>query len=137
MTGRLTGKSVLISGAARGQGACEAELFVHEGARVVLGDVMDDEVQAVADDIGASHPGAAVAVHLDVTSSDDWVAAVGAVVSHFGGLHVLVNNAGITSERFGGLVDIEDMTLEAWNGLLAVNLTGTFLGMRSVIPTMR
>jgi 3alpha(or 20beta)-hydroxysteroid dehydrogenase len=137
MAGRLAGKVALISGAARGQGACEAKLFVSEGAQVVLGDVIDDEVQAVAGDIDGSHPGAAVAVHLDVTNADDWSAAVGVVLAHFGGLHVLVNNAGITSERYGGLVDIEDMTLEAWNGLLAVNLTGTFLGMRSAIPAMR
>jgi 3alpha(or 20beta)-hydroxysteroid dehydrogenase len=137
MAGRLAGKVVLISGAARGQGACEAKLFVREGAQVVLGDVIDDEVNAVAADINSADPGTAVAVHLDVTNADEWVAAVGAALSHFGGLHVLVNNAGITSERFGGLVDIEDMSLEAWNGLLAVNLTGTFLGMRSAIPTMR
>jgi 3alpha(or 20beta)-hydroxysteroid dehydrogenase len=137
MAGRLAGKVVLISGAARGQGACEARLFVDHGARVVLGDVLDAEVHAVADDLAASHPGTAVAVHLDVTSADDWTAAVDTAVSRFGGLHVLVNNAGITSERFGGLVDIEDMSLEAWNGLLAVNLTGTFLGMRSAIPAMR
>jgi 3alpha(or 20beta)-hydroxysteroid dehydrogenase len=137
MPGRLAGKVALISGAARGQGASEARLFVNEGANVVLGDVIDDELRAVVDEINGTHPGAAVATHLDVTSPDDWAAAIASVEGHFGGLHVLVNNAGITSERFGGLVDIENMSLEAWNGLLAVNLTGTFLGMRSSIPLIR
>jgi 3alpha(or 20beta)-hydroxysteroid dehydrogenase len=137
MANRLAGKVALISGAARGQGACEAELFVREGARVALGDVIDDELHTVAGEINSSHPGAALALHLDVTSADDWAAAVDAVRTHFGGLHVLVNNAGITSERFGGLVDIEEMSLEAWNALLAVNLTGTFLGMRAAIPLIR
>lgn len=137
MVDRLAGKVALISGAARGQGAAEARLFVHEGGRVVLGDVLGDEVAAVAAEVDAQHPGRAVACHLDVTSPDDWASAVGTAAARFGGLHVLVNNAGITGERFGGLVDIEHMTLDAWDALIRVNLTGTFLGMRAAIPLLR
>ena len=137
MTGRLNGRVALISGAARGQGAVEARRFVEEGARVVLGDVIDDEVRATADAINADHPGSALAVRLDVTSEADWTRAVHAADGEFGGLHILVNNAGITNERYGGLCNIEDMTLEAWNGLLAVNLTGVFLGTKAAVPLIR
>jgi 3alpha(or 20beta)-hydroxysteroid dehydrogenase len=136
MTGRLAAKVTLISGAARGQGAAEAWRFAGEGAKVVLGDVLDD-VHGVADAINAIHPGSAVALHLDVTEPDQWRDAVDLAATTFGGLHVLVNNAGITSERFGGLAPIETMTLEAWRTLLDVNLTGNFLGMQAAIPLLR
>jgi 3alpha(or 20beta)-hydroxysteroid dehydrogenase len=94
-------------------------------------------VHDVAADINAEHPGSAAAVLLDVTSFAAWVAAVATARDQFGGLHVLVNNAGITSERYGGLAPIETMTLEAWNGLLEVNLTGNFLGIKAAIPLLR
>ena len=136
MSGRLEGKVALISGAARGQGAAEACLFVREGARVVLGDVLAD-VHEVAASINADSPGAAVAVHLDVTSPESWRAAVELARVSFGGLHVLVNNAGITGERLGGLQPIETMSLEAWRTLLEVNLTGNFLGIQAAIPLLR
>lgn len=137
MVNRLAGKVALISGGARGQGMVEAEFFAAEGAHVVLGDVLDDEAIVVANRINAEFPDAAVAVHLDVTSPSDWEVAVKTAESAFGGLHVLVNNAGITSERYGGLQNIEDMSLEAWNALLSVNLTGNFLGMKAAIPLIR
>ncbi|TML18250.1 MAG: SDR family oxidoreductase [Actinobacteria bacterium] len=137
MTGRLVGRVALISGAARGQGAVEARMFVEEGARVVLGDVIEDELRATADAINATHPRSATAVVLDVTRPDQWMAAVAVAEREFGGLHILVNNAGITNERYGGLCDIEDMPLDAWNALLNVNLTGVFLGMKSAIPLLR
>lgn len=136
MAGRLEGKVALISGAARGQGEVEARLFVREGARVVLGDVLD-AVHDVARSIDADVPGAAVACRLDVTSPDDWRAAVELARATYGGLHVLVNNAGITSEKLGGLQPIESMSLEAWRTLLEVNLTGNFLGMQAAIPLLR
>ncbi len=136
MAGRLAGKVALISGAARGQGAAEARLFVAEGARVVVGDVLP-EVRDVAVDINETTPGAAAAVLLDVTSVDAWTAAVDTARREFGGLHVLVNNAGITSERYGGLQPIETMSLEAWNALLEVNLTGNFLGIKAAIGLLR
>ena len=137
MTGRLDGRVALISGAARGQGAVEARCFVEEGAKVVLGDVIDDEVHATADAINADHPGSARAIRLDVTKEADWTRAVDEADREFGGLHILVNNAGITNERYGGLCNIEDMTLVAWNGLLEVNLTGVFLGIKSAVSLMR
>ncbi len=89
--GKLDGKVVLITGAARGQGEAEARLFVEAGARVVLGDVLDDAGKAVAESLGE----AAVFQHQDVTDPEDWAAMVGRAVDHFGGLHGLVNNAGI------------------------------------------
>ena len=127
----------MISGAARGQGAVEARLFVDEGAKVVIGDVIEDEVHATAESINATHPGSARAVVLDVTRADQWASAVAVAAREFGGLHILINNAGITNERYGGLCNIEDMALEAWNGLLEVNLTGVFLGMKAAIPLVR
>ncbi len=136
MANRLAGKVALISGAARGQGAAEARLFAAEGARVVLGDVLDD-VHDVAASINAEVPFAAEAVHLDVTSQDDWRNAVALARVRYDGLHILVNNAGITSERFGGIVPIEEMSLEAWRALLEVNLTGNFLGIKTAIPLLR
>jgi len=137
MVERLAERVALISGAARGQGAVEARMFVEEGAKVVLGDVIDDEVHATADAINATHPGSASALVLDVTRPDDWVSAVALAEREFGGLHILVNNAGITNERYGGLCDIENMTLDAWNALINVNLTGVFLGMKTAIPLLR
>src|SRR5918996_2608593 len=92
--GRLDGKVALISGGARGQGATEARLFVHEGAKVVFGDILDTEGQKVEAELRAAG-GAATYVHLDVTSERDWRAAVETAVRQYGHLHVLVNNAGI------------------------------------------
>src|SRR5437763_4792505 len=89
---RLDGKVALISGAARGQGAAEARLFVAEGARVVLGDVLDDEAAALATELGD----AAASIHLDVTREADWEAAIDLARTRFTALHVLVCNAGIS-----------------------------------------
>jgi 3alpha(or 20beta)-hydroxysteroid dehydrogenase len=126
--GRLDGKVALISGAARGQGEAEARLFVDEGAKVVLGDVLDDLGEAVAKDIGD----AAVFQHLDVTDGRDWDAAVKTAVDEFGGLGVLVNNAGIL--RVGM---IETMLVEDYLSVIHVNQLGCFLGMKAAIPALR
>jgi len=131
MAGRLDGKVALISGAARGQGAAHAELFANEGARLVLGDILEKEVHVVADEIRAAG-GAAEAILLDVTRPVDWVAAVEFAEGTFGRLDVLVNNAGIIDE--GGATDEE---LEAWHRVIAVNQTGMFLGMKHAVPAMR
>ena len=112
-------------------------MFVDEGATVVLVDVSANELHATGDAINETHPESARAVALDVTRPEQWRDAVAVAEHAFGALHILVNNAGITNERYGGLCDIEDMTLEAWNGLLEVNLTGVFLGMKSAIPLLR
>src|SRR5271154_1167990 len=89
--GRLDGKVVLITGAARGQGAAEARLFVAEGAQVMLGDVLDDDGELVAKELGDR----AAYLHHDVTSERDWDAIVAATRSRFGRVDVLVNNAGV------------------------------------------
>jgi 3(or 17)beta-hydroxysteroid dehydrogenase len=128
---RLAGKVALISGGARGMGAVEARLFAKEGAKVVIGDVLDAEGKQVEGDI-AGAGGEAVFVHLDVTNEADWAQAVKLSTSRFGRLDVLVNNAGI-----GGPGRVEETTLEAWNRVMAVNATGVFLGTRAAIPAMK
>jgi NAD(P)-dependent dehydrogenase (short-subunit alcohol dehydrogenase family) len=128
---RLAGKVALISGGARGMGAAEARLFAHEGARVVLGDVLDDEGAAVAAEITAKG-GDALYIHLDVTRESDWARAVALAVERFGALHVLVNNAGIS-----GASRVEDTTAEAWDRVMDVNAKGVFFGTKAAIPAMR
>jgi cyclopentanol dehydrogenase len=130
--GKLDGKVALISGGARGQGAAEAEVFVREGAKVVFGDIRDDDGKKVEAAIRASG-GDAVYVHLDVTSEDDWKRAVQTAESRYGRLSILINNAAIVIPR----VSIEERTVEEWNRVMAVNATGVFLGTKAAIPAMR
>jgi NAD(P)-dependent dehydrogenase (short-subunit alcohol dehydrogenase family) len=129
---RLAGKVALISGGARGMGAEEGRLFAREGARVVLGDVLDAEGEAVAAAIGAQG-GEALFVHLDVTREADWERAVAATEARFGRLDVLVNNAGVG----GAGVPIDRTPVEAWDRVMEVNAKGVFLGTRAVVPAMR
>jgi 3alpha(or 20beta)-hydroxysteroid dehydrogenase len=128
VAGDLEGKVALISGAARGMGAAEARLFVAEGGRVVIGDVLDEEGERVAAELGE----AAIYVHLDVTQEADWQKAVAKAESTFGKLDVLVNNAGIL--RFGML---EETELEEYELVIRINQTGVFLGMKTAAPAMR
>ncbi|PJE22089.1 MAG: 3-alpha-hydroxysteroid dehydrogenase [Mycobacterium sp.] len=125
--GRVEGKVALISGGARGMGAEDARLLVEEGARVVIGDVRDDEGRALASELGD----AARYVHLDVTQLDQWEAAVATATGEFGKLDVLVNNAGIVAAG-----PLREFRMDKWQQVLDVNLTGTFLGMRSVVDPM-
>ena len=129
--GRMDGKVALISGGARGQGAAEARLFAQEGAKVVIGDLLDVDGMRVAAEI-AELGGEAVYVHLDVTREEDWQGAVQAAVSAFGKLDVLVNNAGIW--RRGR---VEDTSVEDWDAVQNVNSKGVFLGTKAAIPEMR
>ena len=108
-------------------GAAHARLLVAEGAKVVIGDILDDEGKALADELGE----AARYVQLDVTQPDLWEAAVSTAVDEFGTLNVLVNNAGIV-----GLGPLKTVNLEKWKKILDVNLTGTLLGMQAVIDPM-
>ena len=128
MTDRLKGKVAIITGAARGQGAVEARLFVEEGAKVVVADVLDAEAEAVAKELGDD----AVFVHLDVSQQDQWQAAVATAEETFGKVDVLVNNAGIL--HFSA---IENMAVDDYMRVVSVNQLGTFLGMQSVIAPMR
>ena len=130
--GRLDGKVALISGGARGQGAAEAETFAREGARVVFGDVRDDEGRKVEAAIRAAGLDATY-VHLDVTSEADWQRAVQSAVERHARLDILINNAAITIAR----VPIEERTAAEWDQVMAVNAKGVFLGTKHAIPAMR
>ena len=130
--GKLDGKVALISGGARGQGAAEARLFVEEGAKVVLGDILDEQGQQVEAEINELG-GDALYVHLDVTSGADWESAVEAAVSRFGKLDILVNNAAIVIQKAA----IEDRTGDEWDRIFEVNAKGVFLGTKHAIPEMR
>ena len=123
---RLDGKVALISGAARGIGAATAKAMVEAGAKVAIGDVLDDRGRETAAACGALY------VHLDVTREADWTAAVAAAVERFGGLDILVNNAGLFLGK-----GIEEASLEEWHRLAAVNLTGVFLGTKHALPALR
>ena len=125
---RVRNKVALISGGARGMGASHAKLLLEEGAKVVIGDVLDDLGQALADDFGDN----ARYVHLDVTNYDDWLKAVQTAVQEFGGLDILINNAGI-----GSVGSIEDFTLEDWDRTIAVNLTGVFYGTKAAVDPLK
>jgi 3alpha(or 20beta)-hydroxysteroid dehydrogenase len=125
--GKLDGRVVVITGAARGQGEQEARLFVAEGAKVLLGDVLDDLGEALAKELGE----AAKYVHLDVSQEDQWVSAVAAGVAAFGKIDGLVNNAGIL--RFNELVDTP---LAEFQQVVQVNQVGAFLGIKHTAPVI-
>jgi 3alpha(or 20beta)-hydroxysteroid dehydrogenase len=126
--GRVDGKVVLISGGAQGMGASHAQMLVAEGAKVVIGDILDDKGNALADELGE----AARYVPLDVTEADQWDAAVAVANNEFGGLTGLVNNAGIVA-----LGKIGKFDMAKWQKVIDVNLTGTFLGMQAVVASMK
>jgi 3alpha(or 20beta)-hydroxysteroid dehydrogenase len=123
---RLNGKVILISGGARGQGAAEARLFAAEGARVVIGDVLESEGRKLASELGP----AVAFVRQDVTQERDWETAVSAA-EKLGGLHGLVNNAGIYQPR-----TLMETDAELFERHTRVNQLGCFLGMKAVVPLM-
>ena len=126
--GRLDGKVALITGAARGQGAAEARLFVAEGASVMLGDVRDDDGEIVAKELGER----AAYLRHDVTSEADWAAIVEATRDRSSArIDVLVNNAGVFR-----IVGMTNTTLEEYMRIVTINQVGTFLGMKAVTETM-
>jgi 2,5-dichloro-2,5-cyclohexadiene-1,4-diol dehydrogenase 2 len=127
---RLGGKVALISGAASGLGEAQAMLFAREGAKVMLGDIQDDNGEKVAGAIRDAG-GEARYTRLDVTSLDSWAAAVALTVETFGKLTTLVNNAGIFHP--GGIID---ETPEGWAKMIAVNQTGPFYGMKAAMPAL-
>jgi len=121
MTDRLAGKVALITGGASGLGANAAALMVQEGARVVVADVAVDRGKAVADKLGS----AGHFVKLDVTSEDNWKAAIAETVTKFGALHVLLNSAGIGLSK-----TVEEIELAEWRRVHAIDLDGVFLGCK-------
>ncbi|NUS29550.1 MAG: SDR family oxidoreductase, partial [Streptomyces sp.] len=123
--GKLDGRVVIVTGAARGQGEQEARLFRQEGAEVVVADVLDEQGEALAEEIGARY------VHLDVGEEEQWRSAVSAVKNAFGRVDGLVNNAGIL--RFNTLLDTP---LDEFMQVVRVNQVGCFLGIRTVAPVM-
>jgi NAD(P)-dependent dehydrogenase (short-subunit alcohol dehydrogenase family) len=128
---RLAGKTALISGGARGQGAAHGRRLAAEGAAVILGDILEDAGEAHAAELRAAGH-AAHFLRLDVTVPGDWTAAVEAADTRFGRLDVLVNNAGVV--RVAPTVEETD---DGWHGTIAVNATGVFYGMRAAIPALR
>jgi len=125
--GRLDGKVAIVTGGARGQGEAEVRLFAAEGARVIVSDVLVEEGRALAAELGDN-----VAFNRhDVSSEEEWDAAISFAREHFGGLHVLVNNAGITG---GG--PIAKHTLADYERVVAVNQVGVFLGIRAAVAPM-
>ncbi|MGW1926428.1 SDR family NAD(P)-dependent oxidoreductase, partial [Streptomyces massasporeus] len=124
----LDGKVVIVTGAARGQGAAEARLLVAAGARAVLTDVREEEGRSVAADLGR----AAVFVRHDVTSADGWRTVTDTAVATYGGIDGLVNNAALWRTA-----PVESETYENFELLLRVNLLGPFLGIQAVLPALR
>src|SRR4051812_46289 len=130
--GRVDGKVALISGGARNIGGASARLLVTEGAKGVIGDLLDEEGAALAEQLCREFgPDAARYVHLDVTSDEDWRHAVAFTVAELGRLDVLFNNAGIFN---GG--QLQRYRQELWQQMLDVNLTGPFLGTRAAADAM-
>ena len=125
--GKLDGKVALITGAARGQGEAEARYFVAQGARVMLGDVIDADGEKVAASLGD----AAVYRRHDGSREDSWASFVAAARERFGKIDVLVNNAGVL-----GIAPIAAITLEEYMRVIGINQVGCLLGMKSVIPSM-
>jgi 3alpha(or 20beta)-hydroxysteroid dehydrogenase len=126
--GRLDGKVALITGGARGMGKSHARHFIAEGAKVVLGDVLDDKGKQLAAELGEEN---CRYVHHDVTSEAEWAAAVAATTGAFGTINVLVNNAGVLAHK-----KIADMTLAEFRKVIDVNLIGEWLGVKTVIDPM-
>ena len=125
--GRLDGKVAIVTGASRGQGEAEARLFAAEGARVLVADVLDEEGEKVAADIGD----AAAFTHLDVTDEGQWTAAVAMAEDRFGPVTVLVNNAGVLHFQALHKTEADD-----FDRVMRINVRGVFLGMKAVTPSM-
>ena len=128
MSGRLAGKVALITGAAKGLGEADARLFASEGARVILTDVDEAAGEAVARSIGEQ----ALFVRHDVCAEDQWAALIAEIESGFGGLHILVNNAGIVELGSPEGIDMAD-----YRRIMAVSVDGMVLGCKYAIPAMR
>ncbi|BBZ35794.1 SDR family NAD(P)-dependent oxidoreductase [Mycolicibacterium confluentis] len=131
MTLEFAGKTVLISGSARGQGASHAKRFAEQGAKVVVSDIRDELGEAVAEEI-RQNGGEAVYQHLDVRLTEDWDAAVARAEKEFGNLNILINNAGIVS------CDAADVCSDdMWGNVIDTNAAGVFKGIRAAVPALK
>lgn len=126
--GRLDGKVAVITGAARGMGAAHAKRFVEEGAKVVVTDILPDEGEKLASELGKN----AVFVKHDVSSAADWDDVVNMAEEAFGPVDILVNNAGISVS-----VPIEELTEEQYRKVVDINQVSVFLGTKAVLPSMK
>ncbi|MGW0811964.1 glucose 1-dehydrogenase [Streptomyces viridiviolaceus] len=125
----LHGRTVIVTGGARGIGTAAGRAAAEAGARVVLTDVREEEGRAAAEGLGHD----VRFLRHDVTSEDDWRRVVAFAADEFGGVDGLVNNAGIS----GGSHLLEEQSADAFRRVVDINLTGVFLGMRTVIPVMK
>ena len=128
---RLQGKNIMITGAAQGMGAANAQYFAAQGANVCLGDINLDGVTELADQINAAGQGRAIAVRLDVTSRADNAAAVAATVDAFGSINVALMNAGINKPRM--FMDIDE---DNWDAIMNINAKGMLFGMQEAARQM-
>ena len=128
---RLDGKVAFLSGAARGIGGAAATLMASVGAKVAIGDVLEERGRQTVRDIEKAG-GKAIFVPLDVTQETSWAAALDATVKAYGKLDILVNNAGVFVGK-----GVEDASMEEWHRLVAVNLTGVVLGTRAALPHLK
>lgn len=131
MTGRVDGKIALITGAAQGLGEASARMLAKEGARVAITDLNIEGAQKIADSINETRKGAAIAIKHDVTQEEQWVHALSETRKAFGGLHVLINNAGISAGT-----DIEATSFEDWKRVHEIDLDSVFWGCKLAIPLM-
>ena len=131
LTMRMADKTAFISGGARGLGEAHARLLSAEGARVAIGDLLEDEGRQVVADIQEGG-GDAMFVRLDVTSESNWQEAIAATVARFGNLNVIVNNAGVSGHSL-----VENTSVEEWDRVLDINAKGVFLGVKTAIPELR
>lgn len=124
---KLKDKVAIVTGASAGIGKATAELFVQEGAKVVLTDIKEAEGQKVASEIDSE----AIFIKHDVAKEEDWIHVVNTTIDKFGKIDILVNNAGVYY-----ISPLAEITLEKWNWLMSINVTGVFLGMKHVLPHM-
>jgi 3(or 17)beta-hydroxysteroid dehydrogenase len=129
MSGRVAGKTALITGAASGVGKADALLYAREGARVVLTDLNEEAGRAVAAEIGSE---SALFVRHDIASEDDWIAALAQAKERFGGIDVLINNAAILA-----MASIEETSLDLWQKVQRINADGYFLGCKYGLAALR
>jgi len=129
--GRVEGKTAIVTGAARGIGKGIAQLLAKEGANVAVTDILEDDGKKAAEEM-KREGGKAIFLKHDVTSEDSWDAVVKKVLSEFGKLDIMVNNAGVQLIK-----EVAETSLEEWRGLMSVNLDGVFLGTKHAIRAMK